>query len=186
MRWRSHHARRPGVRRPKAPKRAKSGTKRSAEGRPDTPKLSRRRAALKPSGPRRVFVDMDCRSVDLGRAPFDNTVEPNVVVQLSSAGFPEIGTRRAIVRVSGSLLAPIRCDLSHTMAALIRRGERQVLLDLRGLDDVDAAGVGELVRAFNMMRAAGGVLRIAHANGHVRRLLRTAGVFTLLAGGVEA
>ena len=116
---------------------------------------------------------MDCRSVDLGRAPFDNTVEPNVVVQLSNAGFPEIGTRRAVVRVSGSLLAPIR------------RGERQVLLDLRRLADVDAAGVGELVRAFAIMRTAGGVLRIAHANGHVRRLLRTAGVFTLLTGTVE-
>lgn len=128
---------------------------------------------------------MDCRSVDLGRAPFDNTVEPSVVLQLSSAGLSEIGTR-VVVRVSGSLLAPVRRDLSQTIGALIRRGERQVLLDLRGLDDVDAAGVGELVRAFNMMRAAGGVLGIAQANRHVRRLLRTAGVFTLLAGSVEA
>ncbi len=128
---------------------------------------------------------MDCRSVDLGSAPFDNTVEPNVVLQLSSTGFPEIGTR-AVVRVSGSLLAPVRRDLSQTIGALIRRGERQVLLDLGGLDHVDAAGVGELVRAFNMMRAAGGVLRIAHANRHVRRLLRTAGVFTLMGGSVEA
>ena len=129
---------------------------------------------------------MDCRSVDSGRVPFDKTVEPNVVLHLSNAGFPEIGTRRAVIRLNGSLLAPIRLDLSQTIAALIRRGERQVVLDLRGLDDVDAAGVGELVRAFNMTTAAGGALRVAHANRHVRRLLRTAGVFTLLAGCVEA
>ncbi len=129
---------------------------------------------------------MDCRCVDLGRASFDNTVEPSVVLQLSNVGFPEIGTQRAVVRVSGSLRAPVRRDLSQTIGALIRRGERQVLLDLRGLDDVDAAGVGEMVRAFNMMSAAGGVLRIAHANRHVRRLLRIAGVFTLLTGSVEA
>ncbi len=129
---------------------------------------------------------MDCRSVDLARAPFDHTVEPNVVLQMSRAVCGEIGTPRAVVRVSGSLLAPIRRDLSRTIGALIGRGERRVLLDLRGLDDVDAAGVGELVRAFNMMRRAGGALRIAQANPHVRRLLRTAGVFTLLAGSVEA
>lgn len=141
---------------------------------------------VKPSGARGVLVNMDCRSVDLARAPFDNTVEPNVVLQLSSAGFRGIGTPRAVVRVTGSLLAPIRRDLSQTLGTLIGRGERRVVLDLRGLDDVDAAGVGELVRAFNMMRRAGGALHIAHANRHVRRLLRTAGVFTLLAGCVEA
>ncbi len=84
------------------------------------------------------------------------------------------------VTVTGALRAPVAPELSRTLEALIRRGERRVLLDLRAVDHIDAAGVGELVRAFNVTRAAGGTLRVAHANSRVRRVLQIAGLLTLL------
>jgi anti-anti-sigma factor len=68
---------------------------------------------------------------------------------------------------------------------LLASNERRILLDLAQLSDIDAAGVGELVRAFNTLKAAGGVLRITHANPHVRQLLRVAGVLGLLSGDTE-
>ncbi len=55
-------------------------------------------------------------------------------------------------------------------------------LDLSALDDLDAAGVGELVRAFNSVSASGGVLRIAHPNSRVRHVLEITALLTLLAG----
>ena len=84
------------------------------------------------------------------------------------------------VSITGALRAPVAPELSRTLEALIRRGERRVLLDLRAVDHIDAAGVGELVRAFNATSAAGGGLRIAHANSRVRRVLQVTGLLTLL------
>lgn len=105
--------------------------------------------------------------------------------QHSLSAFPEQGTYVAIVGVKGALRTPVTSELSQTLDAMIRRGDRRVLLDLAELHDIDAAGVGELVCAFNAMSTAGGVLRIARANRHVRSVLQVTGVFTLLAGCTE-
>jgi anti-anti-sigma factor len=90
--------------------------------------------------------------------------------------------RVSVVPVSGTLRAPVTSGVSRMVEARIRRGERDVLLDLSQLTDIDAAGVGELVRAFNAVQASGGAVRIAHANRYVRQLLQVAGLFTMLGG----
>jgi anti-anti-sigma factor len=56
------------------------------------------------------------------------------------------------------------------------------MLDLARVSRIDAAGVGELVRAYNMTTAAGGVLRIVNATTMVRELLELAGLFELMGG----
>jgi anti-sigma B factor antagonist len=86
----------------------------------------------------------------------------------------------SILPVEGMLRAPATTTLRHGLERLLDRGERRVVLDLARLSAIDAAGIGELVRAFSTMQAAGGVLRIAHANRHVRTLLNVTGVSTLL------
>jgi anti-sigma B factor antagonist len=92
----------------------------------------------------------------------------------------------SIVPVMGALRAPITSTVSRTLDSLIRRGVRRVVLDLSDLNYIDAMGVGELVCAFRAMNTAGGRLRIAYANERVRRMLHTAGLFTLLAGDADA
>ena len=57
---------------------------------------------------------------------------------------------------------------------------RRVVLDLSGLSDIDAAGVGELIHIFNAAAAAGGAVEITHASPHVHRVLDVAGVLGLL------
>ena len=91
----------------------------------------------------------------------------------------------SILPVEGPLRTPVSAKLRRKVEALVGRGERQVVLDLADLSDIDAAGIGELMRAFSAMTAAGGVLQIAHASRHVRRLLHVTGVFTLLNRGAE-
>jgi len=68
---------------------------------------------------------------------------------------------------------------------MLRRGVRQIVVDLSRLSAIDAAGVGELVGTFNAARGAGGVLQVAHASRRVRHLLHVTGVLPFLAGDVE-
>jgi anti-anti-sigma factor len=124
---------------------------------------------------------MDCHA-HLTRIEPDSDARPSVI-RRSLAATSQSRARLSVLTVSGTLRAPLESNLSRAVEAGIRRGERQVLLDLAELTDIDAAGVGELVRAFNAAQAAGGILRIVRANRYVRRLLQVAGLFTLLIGG---
>jgi anti-anti-sigma factor len=71
-------------------------------------------------------------------------------------------------------------DVRHEVSAILCRGERSIVLDLPGVSDIDAAGVGELVRAYNMAAAVDGALRIARPTSRVREMLEVAGLFELL------
>jgi anti-anti-sigma factor len=62
----------------------------------------------------------------------------------------------------------------------LRYGPQRVRLDLSRLTSIDAAGVGELMTAFNATKAAGGVMDITNARGPVRRILEVTGVYPLL------
>ena len=75
--------------------------------------------------------------------------------------------------------------MRDNVRALLRQGERVIVLDLAAVTRIDAAGVGELVRVFNMAAAVNGRLRISSASPWVRTLLERAGVFDLLTGRVE-
>src|SRR5687768_3833420 len=85
-----------------------------------------------------------------------------------------------VLHINGPLRAPLTTELRHDVRALLDRGERRILLDLALVSEIDAVGVGELVRAYNMTIAAEGVLRIAHAADNVREVIERVGLFGLL------
>jgi anti-sigma B factor antagonist len=85
-----------------------------------------------------------------------------------------------VIEVEGTLRVPMKCRLSETIAALVRRGERRLLMDLAELQAIDAAGIGELIRAYTMTGAAGGGLRVAHPTRRVHHLLLISGVLDVL------
>ncbi len=91
----------------------------------------------------------------------------------------------AVVYVEGPLRAPVRAPIRHTVHDLLRSGERRIVLSLARVIDLDAAGVGELVRAYNIAAAAGGVLRIEHASGWAREVLGRVGLLDLLEQGSQ-
>jgi anti-sigma B factor antagonist len=92
----------------------------------------------------------------------------------------------SIVPVEGPLRVPISRALDDDIRPLLRQGERVIVLDLAQVTRIDAAGVGELVRAFNLTAAANGRLRITNASPWVRKVLDRAGVLDLLTGEMEA
>jgi anti-sigma B factor antagonist len=89
----------------------------------------------------------------------------------------------SIIELEGTLRAPVGPWLSQVVRTRVDRGERRILLDLARLTAIDAAGIGELVRALNVAAAAGGVLWIAQPRPRVRRLLHLAGLVGILTAG---
>jgi anti-anti-sigma factor len=90
-----------------------------------------------------------------------------------------------IVYVAGPLRMPISRELRRSVRRLLRRGKRAIVLDLAQVSRIDAAGVGELVRAYNMTTAVDGLLRVANAGGWVREILKRVGLFELLSADAD-
>jgi len=70
--------------------------------------------------------------------------------------------------------------LRDSMEPLIRRGELRCVLDLGAVSYVDAAGIGELVRAGRRVRGHGGRLVLAAVPERVRRVLEMTAVLRTL------
>ena len=94
--------------------------------------------------------------------------------------------RAHIVHVRDSLQMPASPILRQGVRSLLRLGERRIVLDLSAVSSIDAAGVGELVRTFNITAADNGALRIVNATEWVREILERAHLFDLLSGEKEA
>ena len=92
----------------------------------------------------------------------------------------ETDSRSATLRVEGPLRAPVDGVLRSRVESLLHGGVRRVVLDLSGVPDIDAAGVGELIHLFNTAAAADGAVEIAHVSPHVHHVLDVVGVLGLL------
>jgi len=68
----------------------------------------------------------------------------------------------------------------HDVRALLHCGERRIVLDLTRVSDIDAAGIGELVRAYNMARAENGTMQVVNTTPWVRELIERVGLDALL------
>jgi anti-anti-sigma factor len=115
------------------------------------------------------------------RRSHPDTRKPETVM----AAILEHCTHPSVLEVDERLQAPVNSRLIQHVQTRLFRGERRILLDLSRVTAIDAAGVGELIGAFNATRAAGGELRVAHANRRVFRLLEVAGVLWFLAAGAK-
>jgi anti-anti-sigma factor len=82
----------------------------------------------------------------------------------------------SILHLQGSLRWPVSPDLRQRVEALLRRGQRTVLLDVAGVAAIDAAGVGELVRLCRILCAVDGVLQVSGATSRVCTMLDLAGL----------
>jgi len=85
-----------------------------------------------------------------------------------------------VLYVNGPLGGPTNTRVRHQIASLLRSGERHIVLDLKQVTSLDAAGVGELVRAHNMARAAGATVQLVNPRAHVRQLIERVGLGDVL------
>jgi anti-sigma B factor antagonist len=62
-------------------------------------------------------------------------------------------------------------DIEFVVRERIQQGLRNLVLDFRGLNYIDSAGIGFLAVCIGLMEKAGGRIAIAGATGHVKQLL---------------
>jgi len=62
--------------------------------------------------------------------------------------------------------------LRQVVAGLMERGNKRVLLNLQGVEYVDSAGLGELVRTHTTLQREGGQLKMVNVNQRVQELLK--------------
>jgi anti-anti-sigma factor len=91
----------------------------------------------------------------------------------------------SVVRVEGSLVAPVKREVGQPVEALLADGRRSIVVDLAGVTAVDAAGVGELVQAYTLAAAGNAELWIENATGRVRTLLELAGLLEILTADAD-
>ncbi len=61
--------------------------------------------------------------------------------------------------------------LTSTLKQTLDGGARKLLLNLKGLSQIDSSGISTLVRAFVTLGRSGGGLKLLGANGRVRDVL---------------
>jgi anti-anti-sigma factor len=84
------------------------------------------------------------------------------------------------MRLDGPLHASLGLQLWRRVHQMLCSGTRRIVLDLSRVTDIDAAGIGELVRAYNLTSAANGALRVTQVPARIRDLLVRVGLFDLL------
>ena len=101
----------------------------------------------------------------------------------STLGQPPRPQHSYSVRLEHWSRLPFTESCRHMVRTLLRRGERRIVLDLAGVSRIDAAGIGELVRAYNIAIASNGALRIVNTTPRVREMLERVGLFDRLNAG---
>lgn len=106
-------------------------------------------------------------------SPFKRRNEMTCVREERSPG-------RSTLHISGPLRVPLRRDLELAVHAVLRGGVRRIELNLAAVSDLDAGGVGVLVRVYNLAAGAHCALRIVSSPARVQELLCKAGLIDLL------
>jgi anti-sigma B factor antagonist len=77
-----------------------------------------------------------------------------------------------VLEMSGRFQMGRDClQLDRDMEAHIARGDKNFIFDLTGVDHVDSAAIGQIVKSFSSLKKSGGMLRLAGAAGMVDRAL---------------
>jgi anti-anti-sigma factor len=118
--------------------------------------------------------------------PSIGTDQFNLKRHSEPATSPPLTRDVAVLYVDHPLSWPVMGELRHRVHSILRRGAKTIVLDLSGVSRIDAAGVGQLVRAYNVAVAAECALRLVHAPVRVREILERVGLFSLFSGGVES
>jgi anti-sigma B factor antagonist len=83
------------------------------------------------------------------------------------------GVEATIVDISGRItLGEGNVMLRDIVQALVEEGKTKILLNLGGVDHVDSAGIGELVRSHTAVRRAGGQLKLSNLSPKVQDMLK--------------
>lgn len=79
--------------------------------------------------------------------------------------------RTTVLELHGMFTGTAAALLDATVHQVTRRGPQRLVLNLRDVPSIDAAGLGALVAAYGAVRRSGGTFRLAHVGARVHTLL---------------
>ena len=78
------------------------------------------------------------------------------------------------VRIVGSTIA-----LHRSVRCLVDEGKTQILLDLKGVTDIDSGGLGELISSLRTVTNRGGTFKLVHLTEKLRELMSITKLLTV-------
>ena len=99
-----------------------------------------------------------------------------------------MGFRATSRRAGNATIIDVEGDLTFVEAGLLRglvsdlavKGQKKIVLNLRGLKRLDSSGIGEMARAYASIRQRGGDLKVLHLRPHIAEMLQTIRLHTVL------
>jgi anti-anti-sigma factor len=70
--------------------------------------------------------------------------------------------------------------LTVEVRRLLQEGQRRILVNLKGVPYLDTSGLCDIVEGYVTMRRQGGALKLLHPTSHVRTVLATTRLLTIL------
>lgn len=84
-----------------------------------------------------------------------------------------------VLCLTGVVGTPADGEVLRRVEAVLSRGARRIVLNFARVSRLDAAGLGQLVQASNLARAAKADLRIVEAADRIRTLLERTGLLNV-------
>ena len=80
-----------------------------------------------------------------------------------------------VLEVIGRLILPEgERPLHDAVEEQVKRGRKQILVDLSGVDAMDSLGISDLIGAYTQVQRSGGVLKILRPSRKIQVLMETA------------
>ena len=92
-----------------------------------------------------------------------------------------LGPDIALIEIAGKVVYGPECQqIEWLTAELLERKEKKIVFDISRVTHLDSTGIGIIVMSSAKIKEAGGELRIAGAEGHVKTVLRVTEVGKIL------
>jgi len=132
----------------------------------------------------RSLIVVRTESLDTAKSACGILDRQGLGMQGTTPGKMETASRQAngvsVLDVKGRItLGEGTVALREVIRGLLDKGSRKILLNLREVDYVDSAGLGELVRSYTTIRKQGGEVKFLNLSGRVRDLLQATGLLAV-------
>jgi anti-sigma B factor antagonist len=84
-----------------------------------------------------------------------------------------------VMDITGSITLAEASELSEMIRDLVRKGRKQIILNLRDVEYLDSSGIGQLVSGYATVKRTGGELRILHLSKKVKDLLSVTSLYKI-------
>lgn len=88
----------------------------------------------------------------------------------------EIRRGISIITIRGNMSADVIEQKRGEIESMASGDGQKLVLDLKGVDFIDSAGIGAIVFLVKRCRLSGGAVKIAHVQGQVKDVFRMAGL----------